>query len=76
MMVITDEDKHWLNQMVAEQLEAVETRLLTAFHQWSSPVDTRLRAHSAAIRALDVEQEELRDRVDKLEGTSGPTPAA
>ncbi|HTS75285.1 MAG TPA: hypothetical protein VMG40_03725 [Bryobacteraceae bacterium] len=68
-MALTDEDKRW----ITEQLEAVETKLLTAFHQWASPVDTRLRAHSAAIRALDVEQEVLRDRMDKLDG--GP-PAA
>ena len=65
-MALDDEDKRW----ISEQLEAVETRLL-AFHQWASPVDTRLRAHSAAIRALDVEQEMLRDRMDKLDG--GPS---
>ena len=63
-MALGDEDKRW----ISEQLEGVETRLLTAFHQWASPVDTRMRAHSAAIRALDVEPEVLRDRVDKIEG--------
>ena len=66
-MALDDEDKRW----ISGQLEAVETRLLTAFHPWASPVDTRLRAHSAAIRALDVEQEVLRDRMDKLDG--GPS---
>ena len=66
-MALNDEDKRW----ISEQLEAVETRLLTGFHQWASPVDTRLRAHSAAIRALDVEQEMVRDRMDKLDG--GPS---
>mgnify|MGYP003333530324 CR=1 FL=1 len=78
-MAMSDEDKAWFKQLLAEQsevfeakLEAVETKLLTAFHQWASPVDTRLRAHSAAIRALEVEQEALRDRVDKLEGSGSP----
>ena len=68
-MALSDEDKRW----ISEQLEAVGTKLLTAFHHWASPVDTRLRAHSAAIRALDVEQEVLRDRIDKLDG--GPPDA-
>jgi hypothetical protein len=63
-MALTDDDKRW----ISEQLEGVETQLLTAFHQWASPADTRLRAHSAAIRALDVEQEALKDRLDKIEG--------
>jgi hypothetical protein len=66
-MALTDDDKHW----ISERLEVVETKLLTAFHKWASPVDVRLRAHSAAIRALDVEQETLRDRMDRFEaGTS------
>ena len=63
-MALSDEDKRW----ISERLETVETKLLTAFHQWASPVDTRLRAHSAAIRAFDVEQEVLRDRLDELDG--------
>ena len=67
-MALTEEDKRWISELLAEQLEAMETKLLTAFHQWASPMDTRLRAHSAVLRALDVEQEALRDRMDKLEG--------
>ncbi len=63
-MALSDDDKRWIN----ERLETMETKLLTAFHQWASPVDTRLRAHTAAIRALDVEQEALRDRLDKVDG--------
>ena len=70
-MGLTDEDRRW----IGEQLERVETKLLTAFHNWASPVDTRLRAHSAALRALDVEQEALQDRVEKLERPNRP-PAA
>jgi hypothetical protein len=67
-MALSDENERWIN----EQLERVETKLLTAFDQWSSPAGVRLRAHSAAIRALDVEQEALRDRVDKIDGDARP----
>jgi hypothetical protein len=47
--VLTDEDKQW----ITEQLERVETILLTEFHKWASPVEMRQRSHAAAIRALD-----------------------
>ncbi|MGA2598261.1 MAG: hypothetical protein ABSH09_14870 [Bryobacteraceae bacterium] len=63
-MSLTDDDKQW----ISEQLEAVETRILTEFHKWASPLEARQRSHSAAIRALDMEQESLNDRVKKLEG--------
>ena len=77
-MALTDEDKQWIQNELQrglqqtreglyQRLEQVETNLLTAFHQWASPADTRIRAHAAAIRALDVEQEALKDRVAKLE---------
>ena len=56
-----------------EQLERVETRLLTEFHKWASPVEMRQRTHSAALRAIDMEMEALDDRVQKLE-RSGPHP--
>ena len=62
-MSLTDEDKGWLR----EQLERVETTLLTEFHKWASPVEARQRSHSAAVRALDLEMESLSDRVKKLE---------
>jgi len=48
-------------------LEATENRLLTEFHKWASPLDARMRTHTAAIRALDLENEPLSDRVSKLE---------
>jgi hypothetical protein len=63
-MSLTDEDKQW----ITAQLERVETALLTEFHKWASPVEMRVRSHSAALRALDLEQEALADRVTKLEG--------
>jgi len=62
-MSLTDDDKQW----ITDQLEHVETKLLTAFHQWGSPVQMRQRSHSAALRALDVEVEAIQDRLTKLE---------
>ena len=64
-MPLTDEDKRW----IAEQLERIETRLLTEFHKWASPVEVRQRSHAAALRALDVEMESMSDRIGKLEGS-------
>ena len=62
--MLDDDDKRWISQ----QLEQTETRLLTEFHKWASPVELRVRSHSAALRAMDVEMESLQDRVKKLEG--------
>ena len=61
--MLTDDDKQW----ISAQLERVETKLLTAFHKWASPLEMRQRTHSAALRAIDVEMEALDDRVKKLE---------
>jgi hypothetical protein len=78
LMALNEEDKQWIRA----ELERVETKLLTPFHMWASPVDLRQRSHSAAIRALpvspahnghqspcalDQEMEDLQDRVTKLE---------
>jgi len=62
--VLTDEDKQWMQQ----QLEKVETTLLTEFHKWASPVELRQRSRAAALRALDAETESLSDRLKNLEG--------
>ncbi len=66
--MLTDDDKRW----IVGQLERVETKLLTEFHKWASPVELRVRSHSAAIRAMDVEIESLQDRIRKLEGGEAP----
>jgi hypothetical protein len=72
-MNLIDEDKQWIKENVEapvrEQLERVETALLTAFHQWASPQEMRQRTHTAASKALDAEMEYLCDRVTKLEGS-------
>ena len=62
--MLTDQDKQWITQ----QLEKIETTLLTEFHKWASPVEMRQRSHAAAIRALDSEVESLADRSKNLEG--------
>jgi hypothetical protein len=36
-MSLSDEDKKW----ITEQLERVETTLLTEFHKWASPLEIR-----------------------------------
>jgi hypothetical protein len=43
-----------------QDLERVETALLTEFHKWASPVDTRQRSHSAMLRAIDQDLEALK----------------
>jgi len=63
--VLNDEDRQWIR----EQLERVETTLLTEFHTWASPLELRQRSHTAAVRPLDAEVESLADRVKKLEGS-------
>jgi len=62
-MSLTEEDKQWIE----DRMEAMETKILTAFHKWASPVDMRQRSHAATLRALDVEMESLSDRVKHLE---------
>jgi hypothetical protein len=53
-MSLTDEDKQWINQrreedrrwfseLLDERLDRVETKLSTAFQQWASPMEERLR---------------------------------
>jgi len=55
-----------------QDLERVETSLLTAFHQWASPAESRGRSNSAMIHAIDLEVEALKERVKKLEEPSKP----
>jgi hypothetical protein len=62
--VLTEEDKHWMNQL----LDKVETTVHTEFHKWASPVELRRKSHAAAIRTLDTEVEALSGRLKNLEG--------
>ena len=60
-MPLAEEDKQWIK----DRLEEMETKLLTEFHKWASPIDARLRSHTAVITALDLELEEIKKRFDK-----------
>jgi len=62
-MALDENDKQWID----ERLEAMETRLLRAFHEWASPADAKVRSHSAGLHALDLEIEALKNRVERLE---------
>jgi hypothetical protein len=50
------------------KIEKVETTLLTEFHKWASPLESRERATREIARALDLELDLLKERVRKLEG--------
>jgi hypothetical protein len=64
--MLTESDKLWIHQ----ELERIDTSLLTEFHKWASPTEARQRTVSAALRAIDLEMEALQDRVTKLESRS------
>jgi chaperonin cofactor prefoldin len=50
------------------KIEHVETALLTEFHKWASPVESRMRTHRSWFYEVDAEVELLKNRVQKLEG--------
>jgi hypothetical protein len=53
--------------LTKQDLERFETTLLTEFHKCASPEEARVKAHTAAIRAIDLEMEALTARVQRLE---------
>jgi len=63
--IAASEDR--MTERMIERIEKVETALLTEFHKWASPVVTRLRSQTEALRTLDLELEALQARVEKLE---------
>jgi hypothetical protein len=82
-MSLTDEDKLWivermdtlerrLTDRLTGQIEAAETKLLTAFHEWASPAEKRLYSYRATIEAIDAEIERLKLRVERLETPPKP----
>lgn len=48
-------------------IEATGTKLLTGFHKWASPMELRVQSHATAIRVLDLELENVKERLSKLE---------
>jgi hypothetical protein len=67
VMALTDDDKRWIADLLDTRLEAVETKLLTAFHGWASPVEARQRRHRDSIHDLEVDLDALTARVKALE---------
>jgi hypothetical protein len=63
-MALTDDDKRW----ISEQLERVETKLLTEFHRWASPNEARQRRYSTELHEFEMTLENHEDRLKKLEG--------
>jgi hypothetical protein len=45
-----------LTAKFSADLEAMETKLLTEFHKWASPTEMRLRSHSLAVQAMDLDR--------------------
>ena len=66
-----DENLERIERKFDEKLEGMETRLLTAFHEWASPVALRLDSNRAALRTFDIELETLQNRVKKIEEKLG-----
>lgn len=71
--MLTEDDKQWikgqleqrvesLEERFEEQLQKLETTLLTEFHKWGSPVELRQRSHAATLRAHYAEMEAQRRR--------------
>ena len=63
-----------LRQMIGEarddasqKSERVETALLTEFHKWATPLESRVRTHRMSIETIEAEIDLLKDRVKKLE---------
>jgi len=75
--MLDSEDKEWIlekfqehSRSFREQLEKVETTLLTEFHKWASPFEARQRSHTSELYALHTEIQALSDRLKKLESRS------
>ena len=56
-----------LRTYIEERIEATETKLLSAFHNWAQTFEVRARGTSAAVREFDERLGLIEDRVAKLE---------
>ena len=62
-----DKAIHASEERMTEQMRNIETTLLTEFQKWASPVEMRLKTHTATLRAVDAEIEYLSGRVKDIE---------
>lgn len=55
-----------------DNLTDMETRLLTAFQLWASPVEARMNSNRAVLREFDIALEAVQTRLKKLEDSQHP----
>ena len=55
-----------------DELTDMETKLLTAFHEWASPVEKRMNSNRAVMREFDAAIESIQARLRKLEELNRP----
>ena len=67
MVVYIDKAIGSSEERMTEQMRNIETTLLTEFQKWASPVEMRLKTHTATLRAVDAEIEYLSGRVKDIE---------
>jgi len=67
-----DSAKATLRQEFREDLEAMETKLLTELQLWAEPQAARLHSFRDELYAQGRELATLKERLDRLEGRRGP----
>ena len=67
MVSYIDKAIHASEERMTEQMRNIETTLLTEFQKWASPIEMRLKTHTATLRAVDAEIEYLSGRVKDIE---------
>jgi len=66
--------EHWFSEQLqanelkfSDRLEGMETKLLTAFHDWARTYEVRARGTGTAVRELDERLGIVEERIAKLE---------
>ena len=62
-MTLDDEDKQWITDI----LERLETKMLTAFHDWAQTYEVRSRGVTAKVMEFEERLGIIEERVSKLE---------
>src|ERR1700733_11895324 len=68
--VVTSEQ--YMRGEMKDSIHTLETRLITEFHKWASPLESRLNTHRHWFYEVDAQVELLKHRVEKLEGQRPP----
>lgn len=56
-----------LKTYMGEQIERLETKLLTAFHGWARSIEIRVRTDEASAHGVDERVALLEERVSRIE---------